>query len=75
MSIMITEVYDAFIASGAPEDKAKAAAKALADYDSRFNKVDQELALVKAEIMIMKWMSGLILAGVVSLVLKTFFSG
>jgi hypothetical protein len=72
MSTMITEVYDAFIAAGAPEDKAKAAARALADYDSRFNRVDQELALIKAEIVVLKWMLGFVLAGIASLVFKAF---
>jgi hypothetical protein len=33
---MISEVYDAFIAAGAPEDKARKAAEALANYDTRF---------------------------------------
>ena len=65
MSTMITEVYDAFIAAGAPEDKAKAAAKALADYDSRFNKVEPDLLLLK-------WMVGFVLAGVISIVAKSF---
>ncbi len=31
MSTMITEVYDAFIASGAPEDKARKAADILSN--------------------------------------------
>ena len=65
MSTMITEAYDAFIAAGAPEDKAKAAAKALADYDSRFNKVEPDLLLLK-------WMVGFVLAGVISIVAKSF---
>lgn len=65
MSTMITEVYDAFIAAGAPEDKAKAAAKALADYDSRFNKVEADLPLLK-------WMVGFVLVGVISIVAKSF---
>ena len=72
MSTMITEVYDAFIAAGAPEDKAKAAARALADYDTRFNRIDNDLALVKAEITVLKWMMGFVLAGIVSLVFKAF---
>jgi hypothetical protein len=74
MSTMITEVYEAFISAGAPEDKAKAAAKAVAEYDSRFNRIDSDLALVKAEMVVLKWMLGFVLAGVVSLVLKNFLS-
>lgn len=71
---MITEVYEAFISAGAPEDKAKAAAKAVAEYDSRFNRIDSDLALVKAEMVVLKWMLGFVLAGVVSLVMKAFFT-
>jgi hypothetical protein len=36
MSTMITEVYDALVAAGSPDDKARAAAKVLADYDKDF---------------------------------------
>jgi hypothetical protein len=74
MSTMITEVYEAFISAGAPEDKAKAAAIAVAEYDSRFNRIDSDLALVKAEMVVLKWMLGFVLAGIVSLVMKTFFA-
>lgn len=55
MSTMITELYDALRDAGASEEKAKAAAKAMADYDSRFNKVD-------AELLVIKWMVGACLA-------------
>jgi hypothetical protein len=48
---MISEVYDAFIAAGAPEDKARKAAEALADYENRFNRID-------AELVMLKWMVG-----------------
>jgi hypothetical protein len=71
---MITEVYEAFISAGAPEDKAKAAARAVAEYDSRFNRIDSDLALVKPEMVALKWMLGFVLAGVVSLVMKNFFA-
>lgn len=74
MSTMITEVYEAFISAGAPEDKAKAAARAVAEYDSRFNRIDSDLALVKPEMVVLKWMLGFVLAGVVSLVMKNFFA-
>ena len=41
MSTMIAELYDALKDAGASEEKARAAAKTMADYDSRFNKIDQ----------------------------------
>ncbi|MDP2804562.1 MAG: hypothetical protein Q8O24_01345 [Gallionellaceae bacterium] len=32
-----------------------------------------ELAPIKAELQVMKWMSGLIMGGVIALILKSFF--
>ena len=51
VSTMIFEVYDAFIAAGAPEDKARKAAEALADHENRFSRID-------AELIVLKWMVG-----------------
>lgn len=62
---MIAEVYDAFRAAGTPEDKARAAARAIADDDSRFNKLEGDL-------LVLKWMVGVSVAGTISLVLKAF---
>lgn len=72
MSTMIAELYDALKDAGASEEKARAAAKTMADYDSRFNKIDQDLALLKAEITVLKWMLGFLVAGMVSLLFKAF---
>jgi hypothetical protein len=69
---MIAELYDALKDAGASEEKARAAAKTMADYDSRFNKIDQDLALLKAEITILKWMLGFLVAGMVSLLFNAF---
>ena len=64
---MISEVYDAFVAAGAPEDKARKAAEAIAAYENRFSRIDTDLA-------VLKWMTGTILAGVVAPVIKAFFA-
>ena len=72
MSTMIVELYDALKDAGASEEKARTAAKTMADYDSRFNKIDQDLSLIKAEITILKWMLGFLAAGMVSLLFKAF---
>lgn len=66
MSTILVEVYDALREAGASEEKSRAAAKAIADYDSRFVKIE-------ADLLVLKWMVGAILAGVISLLLKTFF--
>ncbi len=64
--MMVTEAYDALLAAGAPEDKAARAAQALAGYDNRFNKIEADLTLLK-------WMVGLVIAGIVGMITKTFF--
>jgi hypothetical protein len=62
---MLSRTYDALIAAGSPEDKARAAAEELAGYESRFVKIEPDLA-------VLKWMLGFVMAGVVSLVIKAF---
>jgi len=69
---MLSKTYDALVAAGAPEDKARAAAEELAAYENRFTKIEQDLAVLKADMTALKWMLGVTLAGVVSLVIKAF---
>jgi hypothetical protein len=64
---MISEVYDAFLAAGAPEDKARKAAEAIASYENRFARIETDL-------VVLKWMTGTILGGVVALVIKAFLA-
>jgi hypothetical protein len=65
VATMISEVYDAFVSAGAPEEKARRAAEAIANYETRFARIESDLA-------VLKWMTGTTLAGVVALVIKTF---
>jgi hypothetical protein len=67
MSTMISEVYDALLEAGASPEKARKAAEALANYESRFSRID-------ADLLLLKWMTGFMLAGVTGLVLKAFFA-
>jgi hypothetical protein len=53
MTTMIAEVYDALVAAGSPEDKARRAA--IAAYENRFGKIEADLNLLK-------WMVGFVLA-------------
>ncbi len=74
MSTMIIEVYEAFKSAGATEEKAQAAAKALADFDTRFNKIDGTLDGIKNEITAMRWMMGISIAlniAVLGLIINT----
>jgi hypothetical protein len=63
MAVMLSRTYDALIAAGSPEDKARAAAEELAGYESRFAKIETDLA-------VLKWMLGVVLAGVASLMVS-----
>ena len=65
MAIMLSKTYDALIAAGAPDDKARAAAEELAGYESRFVKIETDLA-------VLKWMVGVNLAASLSIVVKLF---
>src|SRR3954470_22109700 len=65
MATMISEVYDALMEAGASQEKARKAAEALANYESRFSKID-------ADLLLLKWMTGFVFAGVSGLVIKAF---
>ncbi len=65
MSTMIFEIYDALKEAGASEEKAKAAAEAIAAYENQFAKMDTDLTVVK-------WMVGFNLALSVSILFKLF---
>jgi hypothetical protein len=65
MAVMLAKTYEAFIAAGTPKEKAVAAAEELAAYESRFAKIDTDLAVLKG-------MLAATSAGVVSLMVKAF---
>ena len=65
MTVMVAKLYDALLSAGADDAKAKQAAAALANYDSRFSRIEPDLA-------VMKWMLGLLVAGTVALLMKAF---
>ena len=64
---MLSKTYEALRAAGAPDDKAREAAEEIAAYDNR-------LANIEADVRLLKWMMGLALAGVLSLVVKAFLA-
>jgi hypothetical protein len=66
VATMISEVYDAFIAAGAPEEKARKAAEALPNYENRFTRID-------AELLVLKWMVGFVIALDVAILIRVFF--
>lgn len=72
MSIMISEVYDAFVSAGAPEEKARKAAEALTSHENRFVKIETELVALHGEIALLKWMTGFAIALLSAISLKLF---
>jgi hypothetical protein len=68
---MISEVYDAFRSAGVPEDKARAAADALSA-DQLATKSD--ISRLEKELIVVKWILGLVIVAVVIPLVKPFFS-
>jgi len=69
MSTIITEVYTAFKKAGVSEEDAIAAAKAISE-ESLATKGD--VAALKAEMLLLKWMVGFNLAFTMAIVYKIF---
>jgi len=65
MAVMLAKTYDALIAAGAPQDKARDAAEELAAYENRFARIETDLAVIKR----MLWVA---IVGVSSLVVMVF---
>jgi hypothetical protein len=62
---MIAEVYDAFNSAGAEDDKARAAAQAIAEYS-------RDIMELKSSLTLLKWMVGFNLAFTMAVVWKVF---
>jgi len=69
MTTMIAEVYDALLAAGSPEDKARKAAEAIAAYENRFASMDQRFAKIEGDLRLLTWMVGFNLAATVGIIL------
>jgi hypothetical protein len=65
MGLVILKIYDAFIAAGAPEEKARKAAEAMTVHENRFSKIESELA-------VLRWMVGFVMALLSAVALKLF---
>jgi hypothetical protein len=63
-------------ASGIPQEQAEAVVRTIAEAQTELiTKTDLEIALapIHTDFAVLKWMIGVLLAGVISLVLKAFF--
>jgi hypothetical protein len=50
MPLMSSELFDALVEAGASDEKARKAAEAAAAYESRFGRIENDIALIKSGI-------------------------
>ena len=72
MSIMVTELYEALKAANAPEDKALAAATALAQHETQFSGLRQDMTEIKGELKLHRWMLGVVVAMQIATLWRVF---
>ena len=63
--MIVEEVYEPMKEAGASEEKARAAARAMAGYEPRLSKIETDLA-------VLKWMCGLNLGVSITILFKIF---
>ena len=51
--LMLTDLYDALRAANVPEDKARAAASSVADFDSRIERIETKLTVMMSLLGVM----------------------
>lgn len=71
------ELVDKLKTAGIPQEQAEAVVRVIAETQHRLvTKDDLEIALspLKTDLAVLKWMIGILIAGVMSIVIKTFFS-
>ena len=67
---MITEVYEAFVKAGCPDDAAKRAAEALS---SEQLATKSDIVKIEKELIVIKWMLGVVIIAVVIPILQNIF--
>jgi hypothetical protein len=65
MGMMMAEVCEALKETGVSEAKAGAGAESIANYENSFSKIE-------ADLLVVKWMSGVMIAGILAMLVKTF---
>jgi len=71
------ELVDKLKTAGIPQEQAEAIVRVIADAQETLvtkDYIDNKLAPIYTDLAALKWMMGILIAGVLSIVLKTFFS-
>ena len=66
--MIIEEIYDALLEAGASEEKARAAARAMTNFETRISKIESRLTLLE-------WMIGFNLAMTIAILFRVFSLG
>ena len=59
MALMLPKTYEALLAAGTPEDKAREAAEELAGYENRLASIDNRLSNVEGKLTVIIWAMGI----------------
>ena len=62
MALMLGQLYDALRAGNVPDDKARAAAEEVANYEGELTRLRLEVGEVKSDVRLLKWMAGFLIA-------------
>jgi hypothetical protein len=69
---MIEELYDALKEAGASDEKARAAARTLANFETRFSHIDQRFTQVEGTQRLHSWMLGTLIALNIAILFRVF---
>ena len=64
---MLSKTYEALLAAGAPEDKAREAAEQLAGYENRLASIDNRLSSVEGKLTVIIWAMGINAAATIAI--------
>ena len=62
LALMLGQLYDTLRAGKVPDEKARAAAGEVANYEGEIGKLRLEMGEVKADVRPLKWMIGFVIA-------------
>jgi hypothetical protein len=72
MTIMISEVYDAFKEANVSDASARKASEVIAAYEARFANIDLKIEKIDGRLILVMWQLALLIGGVTALVIKAF---
>jgi hypothetical protein len=77
MAVMMGNLYSALKQAGADEQSAQRAAEEVAGFENRIGdlktELKTELAAIRGELSLLKWMVGFVLAVAVAILVRLFF--